>query len=203
MSHDTLLPFAERRIITMKNLKKFIRGITVGEMIVSAIAFALMVICYFISVVNRNLIRTAMPWTEELALYAMVYMALLGMEAGLRDGTQVSVTAITDKFKGTKTGHALAIISRVLLLFFVVMMVRYGYALVVKQMQTGQTSPVMKIPMYLLYLSLVLSFGLTLLTQITLLIGDIFHIPMDEITKVDDLIDSIVPKKKNRGNKAV
>ncbi|MGP1348582.1 MAG: TRAP transporter small permease [Stomatobaculum sp.] len=187
----------------MKALKKFIRGITVGEMIVSAIAFALMVICYFISVVNRNFIRAAMPWTEELALYAMVYMALLGMEAGLRDGTQVSVTAITDQFKGTKAGHVLTIISRILLLFFVVMMVRYGYALVVKQMQTGQTSPVMKIPMYLLYLSLVLSFGLTLLTQITLLIGDIFHIPMEEITRVDDLIDSIVPKKKNRGNKAV
>lgn len=74
-------------------IEKSIRCITVLELSAAAIAFAVMVICYFISVVNRNIIKLSVPWTEELALYCMVYMALLGMEVGLRDGTQVSVTA--------------------------------------------------------------------------------------------------------------
>ena len=76
----------------MKAVKKILLYVTKAELILSALAFVVMVVCYFLSVVNRNFIRASMPWTEELALYSMVYMALLGMEVGLRDGTQVCVT---------------------------------------------------------------------------------------------------------------
>ena len=41
-----------------------------------------------------------MPWTEEVAMYSMIYMALLGTEVGLRDGTQVAVTAVIEKLHG-------------------------------------------------------------------------------------------------------
>ncbi len=182
----------------MNILKKIMRYVTVAELSVSALTFGVMVICYFVSVVNRNIIKGSMPWTEELALYAMVYMALLGMELGLRDGTQVSVTAITSKVEGTMIGRILDIVSRVILVAFVFMMFQYGHALVLKQIQTGQTSPVMKIPMYLLYLSLTISFGITLINQALILIGRIFNIPMDELTKIDDLIDKMFTKKEDR-----
>jgi TRAP-type C4-dicarboxylate transport system permease small subunit len=131
-----------------------------------------------------------MPWTEELALYAMVYMALIGMELGLRDGTQVCVTALTDKIKGSMAGKILDIIARIVLIIFIFMMFQYGNALVLKQVQTGQTSPVMKIPMYLLYFSLTISFGITLICQILILVGKIFNIPMDDITGIDNMIDN-------------
>ena len=58
------------------------------------VAFVAMVAAYFVAVVNRNFIKASMPWTEEVAMYSMIYMALLGTEVGLRDGTQVAVTAI-------------------------------------------------------------------------------------------------------------
>ena len=73
----------------MKALKKVVRGVTLAELWATALTFVIMVVCYFISVVNRNFIKGSMPWTEELALYCMVYMALIGTELGLRDGTQV------------------------------------------------------------------------------------------------------------------
>ena len=88
----------------MKALKKVVRGVTLAELWATALTFVIMVVCYFISVVNRNFIKGSMPWTEELALYFMVYMALIGTELGLRDGTQVSVTALTEKLKGTMVG---------------------------------------------------------------------------------------------------
>ena len=74
----------------MKALKKVVRGVTLAELWATALTFVIMVVCYFISVVNRNFIKGSMPWTEELALYCMVYMALIGTELGLRDGTQVT-----------------------------------------------------------------------------------------------------------------
>ena len=121
----------------MKAIHKVVRGLTAVELAAAALTFALMVICYFISVVNRNIIQGSMPWTEELALYAMVYMALLGTELGLRDGTQVNVTAITSKLEGKPLGKLLDIIARLAVLYFVFMMFRNGNALVAKQIKTG------------------------------------------------------------------
>ncbi len=47
----------------------------------------------------------------------MVYMALLATEAGLRDNTQISITAITDKIHGM-TGRAVRIISKAVVAIF-------------------------------------------------------------------------------------
>ena len=65
------------------------------------VAFVTMVAAYFVAVVNRNFIKASMPWTEEVAMDSMIYMALLGTEVGLRDGTQVAVTAIIEKLHRT------------------------------------------------------------------------------------------------------
>ena len=181
----------------MKALKKAIDGLTIAEMVISAVFFALMVICYFISVVNRNFIKASMPWTEEIALYSMVYMALIGTEVGLRDGTQVSVTALTSKLEGKLAGKILGYISQIILIVFVFIIFRQGWAMVAKQMATGQTTPVLKIPMYLMYFSLVLSFGITLITQIVVLVGKIFNIPMDSVTNVDGLLDRVFGVKED------
>lgn len=186
----------------MKAINKAIRGLTAIELIACAVTFAIMVICYFISVVNRNIIKGSMPWTEELGLYSMVYMALLGTEIGLRDGTQVRVTALTSKLEGKALGKILDIIARIIVIYFVFMMFRNGNALVAKQLKTAQTTPVMKIPMYTLYLSLSISFGLTLITQALMLIGKIFNIPMDPITNVDGIIDTLFGRKKKGADEA-
>ena len=49
----------------MKALKKVVRGVTLAELWATALTFVIMVVCYFISVVNRNFIKGSMPWTED------------------------------------------------------------------------------------------------------------------------------------------
>ena len=148
----------------MKGLKKVLSYITSAEYAVMIAAFAAMVLAYFISVVNRNLIKASMPWTEEIALYSMTYMALLGTEVGLRDGTQVAVTAVVDKLHGMAR-KIVDLIAQIVLEIFAFVMLKAGLALFLKQMQTGQTTPVLKIPMSVMYVSLVLAFGLIFLIQ--------------------------------------
>ena len=135
----------------MKALKKVVRGVTLAELWATALTFVIMVVCYFISVVNRNFIKGSMPWTEELALYCMVYMALIGTELGLRDGTQVSVTALTEKLKGTMVGKVINFIAKVALIVFI--------------------------------------------NQILMLVGEMMHIDMSDITNIDAIIDGIIKKK--------
>lgn len=166
-----------------------------GRVVGNGLTFVIMVVCYFISVVNRNFIKGSMPWTEELALYCMVYMALIGTELGLRDGTQVSVTALTEKLKGTMVGKIVNFIAKVALIVFSCTMLRYSVALVAKQMSAGQTTPVMKVPMYVIYISLVISFALIVINQILMLVGEMMHIDMSDITNIDAVIDGIIKKK--------
>lgn len=178
----------------MKALKKVVRGVTLAELWATALTFVIMVVCYFISVVNRNFIKGSMPWTEELALYCMVYMALIGTELGLRDGTQVSVTALTEKLKGHGR-QGINFIAKVALIVFSCTMLRFSVALVAKQMSAGQTTPVMKVPMYVIYISLVISFALVVINQILMLVGEMMHIDMSDITNIDAIIDGIIKKK--------
>lgn len=143
------------------------------------ITFAAMVISYFISVVNRNIIKASMPWTEEIALYSMTYMALLGTEVGLRDGTQVAVTAVIDKLHGV-TKRIVSVLEQVVLEIFSFVMFKAGIALFLKQVQTGQTTPVLKLPMSAMYFSLVLAFGLIFIIQAVVLVEKLAALPKKE-----------------------
>ena len=152
----------------MNTAKKILTYITKIEYAVMVVAFIAMVVAYFVSVMNRNFIKMSMPWTEEIALYSMTYMALLGTEVGLRDGTQVAVTAVVDKLQGT-VKKIVSLAEQIVLEVFSFIMLSAGWSLFMKQVQTGQKTPVLKIPMSVMYFSLVLAFGLIVLVQAVVL----------------------------------
>lgn len=163
----------------MKGIKKVLSYITKAEYGVMIVTFTAMVLAYFISVINRNFIKASMPWTEEIALYSMTYMALLGTEVGLRDGTQVAVTAVIEKLHGM-TRKIVDLVKQIVLEVFSFVMLKAGIALFMKQMQSGQTTPVLKVPMWVMYFSLVLAFGLIFIIQAVVLIEKVSALPKKE-----------------------
>lgn len=163
----------------MKGIKKLLSYVTKVEYAIMIIAFIAMMAAYFVAVINRNFIKASMPWTEEVAMYSMIYMALLGTEVGLRDGTQVAVTAIIEKLHGV-TKKVVSIVEQIVLEVFTAVMLKAGTALFLKQIQTGQTTPVLKIPMSAMYFSLVLTFGLILLIQTVILVEKIIDLKNKE-----------------------
>lgn len=81
----------------MKKILSFLQQVENGIMVVT---FTIMVLTSFAQVVNRNFFKLPISWFEEAAVYCMIYMVLIGTEIGLRDGTQIAVTALVDKLKG-------------------------------------------------------------------------------------------------------
>lgn len=156
----------------MKILRKFQKI----EDIIMVITFIIMVISSFAQVINRNIFKIPISGFEEAAKYSMVYMVLLGTEMGLRDGTQISVTAIVDILKG-KTKKIVMIISKLIVVLAAASLFYYSIGLVKKQIISGQVSPGLQIPMSIPYFSLVLSFGIITLVQgitlIMMIIGKI------------------------------
>lgn len=150
----------------MKKLLSYLQKI---ENFIMIITFIIMVLASFGQVLNRNFFKLPIAWFEELAVYCMIYMALLGTEIGLRDGSQASITAFTSKLKGN-TKKIVDIIARLAVIVFSSAMFYNAVGMVQKQIQTGQTSPALKIPMTIPYFALPLSFGIITLVQAVTLI---------------------------------
>lgn len=129
------------------------------------LAFATMVFSSFIQVLNRNIFEIPMPGIEEVAKYCMVYVVMLGTEMGLRDGTQIRVTVVIDKF-GERLRNIVNILVGIILIIFSMAMLKESIIVLIQQVVSGQTSPGLKLPMSVPYFSLVLGFFIILVTQL-------------------------------------
>ena len=118
--------------------------------------FVVMACGCFFQVLNRNIFQIPISWTEELSRFAMVWMALLGSEIGLRQHKQMSVDAVVNRLPflprklveclGCLINAAFAGISAV-----------YAVQFVAITYQSNQISSAMNWPMWIVYLILPLS----------------------------------------------
>lgn len=163
-------------------MKKFLRTLQHVENLLLVLTFTVMVISIFVQVVNRNIFKIPVSGFEEAAKYCMVYMVMLGTELGLRDGTQIAVTGVIDKFHG-KAHKALLMVSKIIVIGFSGVMTYTSWNMVMKQVQTGQTSPGLGIPMTVPYFALLLAFALITVIQSALLVQMImnFNKPEEEV----------------------
>lgn len=154
----------------MKKLLQYLQkaedGILIGT-------FVVMVLASFAQVLNRNLFHLGISWFEELARYCMVYMALIAAEAGLRDGTQISITALTDKLRG-QTKKAVQILAKLVVVLFSATVFVTSFKLLWMQNVSHQMSPGLLIPMLIPYFAITLSFAIITVVQTGMLAGIIF-----------------------------
>ncbi len=157
----------------MKRILAFLQRI---ENAILVGTFIVMVVTFFCQVVNRNIFKAPISWFEEAATYCMIYMVLLGTEVGLRDGTQIAVTAVVDKTKG-KAKILLQILAKAIVELFSVAMLLKAVEMVRVQVISGQTSASLHLPMWVPYSALLLSFGIISLVQgasLALLVSRLF-----------------------------
>lgn len=151
-------------------MKKFLSLLQQLENGIMIVTFLIMVLTSFAQVVNRNIFKLPISWFEEAGVYCMIYMVLIGTEAGLRDGTQIAVTAAVDKLKGR--GKSLVqIIAKAAVVIFSASITYSSIRILLLQVKTGQTSPALHLPMSVPYAALVISFAIITLVQGAALIG--------------------------------
>lgn len=122
-------------------------------------AFMLMVAMVFLQVVNRNLLHIpSIDWTEELARYSMVWMALFGTQIGLRQGKQMSVEFFTSRYP-ERTIKWIDFFADFCCFGFALATFVYSFRVLGVQLRSGQTSAALDIPMVYMYASVSVSFG--------------------------------------------
>ena len=145
-------------------MKKVLSMLTKIENFIMIATFTIMVLASFAQVVNRNFFKLPISWFDEAAVYCMIYMVLIGTETGLRDGTQIAVTAVADKIPG-KMNYVVRIISKLAVVLFSFGVFMGGMKLMSIQIRTGQVSAALGIPMSIPYGAMVVSFAMITLVQ--------------------------------------
>ncbi|QBP42434.1 TRAP transporter small permease [Paenisporosarcina antarctica] len=118
------------------------------------VILAVLVIAVFLQVIFRFVLQQPLAWTEELARYCLVWLTFLGaafaMSMKAHIGMEVFVKLFALPFQ-----KALYVIATIASLMFFLLMVVQGYDLAIQSM--SQLSPVLRIPMGIIYLVIPLS----------------------------------------------
>ena len=116
-------------------------------------------------------LRISLPYTEELARYLTIWIAYLGVAVGLKEGIHVSLDLMYNKlpFKGKRL---LYIIERMMMLFFVLVVLIVGWDLL--ERISSNRSTAMGIPMVWAYSAPWIGSWLILLRVLVQLLGAMF-----------------------------
>ena len=90
---------------------------------------AAMTIVVLLGVFTRYVLNDALPWTEEVARYILIWLSWLGGGIAMRRGSHIAVDLFIDKLSPPARA-AILFLGRVLVLVFLAICVVYGLDLV-------------------------------------------------------------------------
>ena len=150
----------------MKAIDRFMSAMENVIMWASYVLLVLMVINTAGGVFFRYVLHNAIPWTEELGRYMMIYVGFFGCILAMGTNSHVGVEMFTDLFRPA-VKRVFQIIARLVVAFFLVLiLLKSGEQLGTLRIQK---SSAMEIPMIVPYLAV--TFGMALM-----LLEDLVHL---------------------------
>lgn len=113
----------------------------------------------FVSVALRYLFGTGFTWATELTIYLFIWMAKFGAAYGVRTGIHVGVDYVVNR-AGPRLKRLLVGTGLLLGVVFTGVIAFFGARWVVFIHGTGQVSPDLEWPMWIIYLAIPLGSGL-------------------------------------------
>jgi TRAP-type C4-dicarboxylate transport system permease small subunit len=114
----------------------------------SAGMLAVMVIVIFLQVIFRSVIKSAIPWSEELARYLMVWITFLGASIAVKRQGHIGVAALIRILSPSNKRRACLLANALSMVFFAAMIV-LGYSIL--GIVQPQLSPAIELSMAVPY----------------------------------------------------
>ncbi len=158
------------------------------EEILCTLFVMVMAFAILIQVINRNTVQLPFTWGEELARYCMVWLTFIGISAGVKQGSHIGVDALVNVLPaGVRKG--LRILTSILVTGLYLYMTILSVEITLGIRETGQVSPAMQAPMYIVYAGLIVGMFLSTLRSIQVTAGVIFGAAgVDENTSGGDVL---------------
>lgn len=134
------------------------------------LVFAVLTTAVFTQVIFRFVLKKPLAWTEELAIYCLVWLTFLGAAYALSQRAHIGVDFFTQLFPLVVRKIIYTVATFISLVFYIIM-VTYGYRLMIQGF--AQTSSVFKIPMGAVYSVIPLSGIILIINLIFIFVQDI------------------------------
>lgn len=121
------------------------------------IIFSVMLIALTISVLTRYVFQRPLTWPDELSTYLFIVLTFLGASASIKVKLELKVDMLYDRFPRWRTG--LDVLLHGVRLLVAVFIVVYGIFYVQVEITMDTYTPILQIPVYLIYCTLPI-FGL-------------------------------------------
>lgn len=102
---------------------------------------------------------SSFSWPEEFARYCYIWTVFLSLGYTIKKGNMLRVGVVMDLLP-IKVRKSIEIATNILLLAIFIIFTKYSVDYTMRVMGTGQSSPAMQIPMWIMYLSTIVGFGL-------------------------------------------
>lgn len=129
------------------------------------ILLVLMTCIMGIQIVSRYVFQNSLTWSEELVRYMFVWTAFLGIPFCIKHGLSIKVDQFRNLFP-IPLQKALMYIDKIIIFVLFLVMFIYSCLVVKASYLSGQTSPAMQIPMWIVQLSVCVSSLLSMMRSI-------------------------------------
>ena len=137
--------------------------------------FGIMVFSVLGAVFTRNA-RISITWMEELARYMHIWFISIGFALALKKG-QLAGTEILLKILSRKTAKRIIYLCKSIMLFLCIIVVVGGNEIMFHLIQTRQASPIMRVPIVLVYSGIYLGFALAAVFIVLSIIKNVYDDP--------------------------
>ncbi|PSL46990.1 TRAP-type C4-dicarboxylate transport system permease small subunit [Salsuginibacillus halophilus] len=120
------------------------------EEIILVITMVVMVVLIFYQVLSRYVLSNSLSWTEEMARYVHVWQVWIGASFAVRMDKHIKVEMVKDLLPPMYR-RIVELIALLLWFFLAVVLAYIGTVVVLDMIGSGQTSPAMRIPMWIGY----------------------------------------------------
>ena len=148
-------------------LGRIVAGVRLAVAVIVVACFAYMTLAVLAQVFGRYVFNYSISWTEETARYAQIWVVLMGAGIAMRRGLHVAVDALAAMLP-LRWARVLSLLIAAGALWFLGVVV-YGSLPLIELGWLFETSPVLQLPMWVIYLSLPLGatyFALELVARV-------------------------------------
>ena len=137
----------------MKGFKWFCAGTEKIMRWIVGYMMLIMTVLAFTGVLTRYVFVISIPWIEEATRYFMVWMTFLVCALAVGDGSHTSVDILPSILNKRLKRFNFNLILDVLIMIGMGIFFYYNLLMIQSSMTTGNTTPVLKIPMWMMYCS--------------------------------------------------
>lgn len=126
-------------------MKRYLKALDFVENTIMVISMIVMLSITFINVIVRKFTTTSFAFTEELVTPLFILLTLVGAAAVARRGGHIGLSALTDLLP-KKAQKYIALLTAVISVAFSVLLVYYGYNMVLGEYKQGMMTAALQWP---------------------------------------------------------